>query len=48
MGIPKYYRYMSERYPSLSAVVEEAEVCSIWLLSHRLHHQRACLYCTDC
>ena len=26
MGIPKYYRYMSERYPSLSAVVEEAEV----------------------
>ena len=27
MGIPKFYRWMSERYPCLSQVVAESEVC---------------------
>jgi 5'-3' exonuclease len=29
MGIPKFYRWMSERYPCLSQVVQEAEVCPL-------------------
>jgi 5'-3' exonuclease len=28
MGIPKYYRWISERYPCLSRVVREHEVGS--------------------
>ena len=33
MGIPKFYRWMSERYPCLSQVISESEVSAAgWLL----------------
>ena len=41
MGIPKFYRWMSERYPCLSQVVNDYQVCVVMIVFCVLHARYA-------
>lgn len=39
MGVPKFFRYTSERYPCLSELIRENQVCKLFARRKKLQQQ---------